>query len=41
MPLGGLVREILQAAANEHGPESDVNMLIRSNERAAKTKVVP
>lgn len=41
MPLGGLVREILQAATNEHGAEADVNMLIRSSERAAQTKVVP
>ncbi len=41
MPLSGLVREILQAATNEHGADADINSLIRSCERAAQVKVVP
>lgn len=41
MPISGLVREIYQAATNEHGAEADINMLIRSIERAAQVKVVP
>ena len=40
MPIAGLVREIYQEAVNEHGAEADINMLIRSCERAALTKVV-
>lgn len=41
MPLAGLVREIYQAATNEHGADADINSLIRSCERAAQVKVVP
>jgi 3-hydroxyisobutyrate dehydrogenase len=41
MPLSGLVREIYQAATNEHGADADINSLIRSCERAAQVKVVP
>jgi 3-hydroxyisobutyrate dehydrogenase len=41
MPLSGLVREIYQAATNEHGADADINSLIRSIERAAQVKVVP
>jgi 3-hydroxyisobutyrate dehydrogenase len=41
MPIAGLVREIYQAAVNEHGYEADINLLIRSCERAAQTKIVP
>ena len=41
MPVCGLVRETLRAAMVEHGYQADVNMLIRSMERAAKVKVVP
>ena len=41
MPLAGLVREIYQAATNEHGAEADINALIRSIEHAAQVKVVP
>jgi 3-hydroxyisobutyrate dehydrogenase-like beta-hydroxyacid dehydrogenase len=40
MPLAGLVREIFRAALVEHGATSDVNMLIRSMERAADVKVL-
>jgi hypothetical protein len=35
------VREIYQAATNEHGADADINSLIRSCERAAQVKVVP
>jgi len=41
MPLAGLVREIYQAAVNEHGYEADINLLIRCSERAAQVKIVP
>ncbi len=41
MPVCGLVRETLRAAMVEHGYQADINMLIRSMERAAKVKVVP
>jgi 3-hydroxyisobutyrate dehydrogenase len=40
MPIAGLVREIYQEAVNEHGYEADINMLIRSAERAAQTRIV-
>lgn len=40
MPLAALVREIFQAAVLEHGPEADVNDLIRSHERLAQVKVL-
>jgi 3-hydroxyisobutyrate dehydrogenase len=41
MPIAGLVRETYQGAVNEHGYEADINLLIRSCERAAQAKVVP
>ncbi|MBI3517640.1 MAG: NAD(P)-dependent oxidoreductase [Proteobacteria bacterium] len=41
MPIAGLVRELYQEAVNEHGYDADINMLIRSCERAAQTKIVP
>jgi hypothetical protein len=41
MPIAGLVRETYQGAVNEHGYEADINLLIRSCERAAHAKVVP
>jgi 3-hydroxyisobutyrate dehydrogenase len=40
MPIAGLVREIYQEAVNEHGYDADINLLIRSAERAAQTKIV-
>ena len=41
MPIAGLVREVYQAAVNEHGYEADINLLIRCSERAAQVKIVP
>lgn len=41
MYLANLVREIFQTALNEHGPQEDVNMLIRLFERQAGVAVLP
>jgi 3-hydroxyisobutyrate dehydrogenase len=41
MLVAGLVREVFQTALNEHGPDGDVNLLIRLFERQSQVKVVP
>lgn len=41
MPLGGLVVEIIRAAVQEHGYGADMNILVRSMERAAQAQIVP
>ncbi|MGE4218454.1 MAG: NAD(P)-dependent oxidoreductase [Alphaproteobacteria bacterium] len=41
MPLGGLVAEIIRAAVQEHGYGADMNILVRSMERAAQAHIVP
>jgi 3-hydroxyisobutyrate dehydrogenase len=41
MHVSNLVREIFQVALNEHGPDADVNLLVRLFERQAGVSVGP
>jgi 3-hydroxyisobutyrate dehydrogenase len=41
MPLASAVREVLQTAISELGPETDLNDLIRVSERQARVEIVP